>query len=534
MNEQIELERRGEAITNRIRLILLFVFGAGATLGVISGDLLALMNYYIVAIALYALSLLLSILNLRVGRFRSWVKYLCMVMEFGGLALIQISYLKGDPANEGWTVAVKSPTLYAVYFIILLEGVLRYSPRFLATTAIVGALTHSAVTAVIVTLSPAVVGAGKSLLDPYKVSPTDWTLGSGFLLATGLLLAAGMREVRNLALRTGRQAVLANQRLGDVQRLVYRSGAAVAYLNDIARRVGDMSVAIGDRSKDQLASIEETSSAMEEMSVSIQSISDRAQEQDRLCIDQRESSERMRGSMKQIESLSREASSGGAQTLDRSQQSEERLKAALENIYRIERGAGKVEEIVNVINDIADRTNLLALNAAIEAARAGEEGRGFSVVADEVGKLAEMSRRNAGEIERLIHETRQDTVTGVASIEAVARELKGIIDGVRSSVRITDRVYELISRESVAAGELADATRKIQEMARAMREATGDQLSGVQEILTAAVAMNESAQTYVGSAEELRLVAEDLLKSAADLQRDLRMGGDSSATESDA
>ncbi len=174
------------------------------------------------------------------------------------------------------------------------------------------------------------------------------------------------------------------------------------------------------------------------------------------------------------------------------------------------------------------------MNAAIEAARAGEEGRGFSVVADEVGKLAEMSRHNAGEIERLIHETRQDTVTGVASIEAVARELKGIIDGVRSSVRITDRVYELISRESVAAGELADATRKIQEMARAMREATGDQLSGVQEILTAAVAMNESAQTYVGSAEELRLVAEDLLKSAADLQRDLRMGGDSSATESDA
>ncbi|MBX7057773.1 MAG: hypothetical protein K1X75_06870 [Leptospirales bacterium] len=521
-DEQLQLEREGESITNRIRVILLAVFAGGAAFGVATGALEQLKHYFFIAISLYALSLLLSILNLKAGSFRPSWKYFCMVMELGGLALIQLSYL--ETKNEAWTISIKSPTLYGVYFILLCESLLRFSPAFTRFSAAACAGMHSAISFSIVYFSPASLGEGRTMLDPMKVSPVDWALGTVFLLSTGLLLAAGIGKVRDLALRSSRQARLAQERLGVMNKMVYRSRAATAHLSEISRRVEGLSQNVGDRSKEQLSSIEETTAAMEEMNVSIQSIADRAAEQDRLCGTGYESSDRIRSSMKQIEALSREASSGGGQTLDRSQQSEERLKDALENIYRIERGARKVEEIVNVINDIADRTNLLALNAAIEAARAGEEGRGFSVVADEVGKLAEMSRRNAGEIERLIAETRQDTTTGVASIEAVARDLKGIIDGVRSSVRITDRVYELISHESAATAALAEATHNIQEMARAMRESTGDQLSGVQEILEAAVHMNEGAQTFVNSSDELRHVSEDLIRSASDLESDLRSG----------
>ena len=104
----------------------------------------------------------------------------------------------------------------------------------------------------------------------------------------------------------------------------------------------------------------------------------------------------------------------------------------IENVHRVsldlrkdmaqlESHARAITEIMNVISDIADQTNLLALNAAIEAARAGEAGRGFAVVADEVRKLAERTAKATKDIEGLVVGIRDNSISAKGAMEVLAR-----------------------------------------------------------------------------------------------------------------
>ncbi|WP_196591724.1 methyl-accepting chemotaxis protein [Pectinatus frisingensis] len=104
----------------------------------------------------------------------------------------------------------------------------------------------------------------------------------------------------------------------------------------------------------------------------------------------------------------------------------------------------QIEQIVDTITGIAGQTNLLALNAAIEAARAGEHGRGFSVVAEEVSKLASQSEEAAKEIAGIVSEVKSDTANAVSTMEKNRHTVQTGVESVQKTVTVFKKIYEVI------------------------------------------------------------------------------------------
>ncbi len=160
----------------------------------------------------------------------------------------------------------------------------------------------------------------------------------------------------------------------------------------------------------------------------------------------------------------------------------ERIRANVQGTLSLEQSTSRIEEVVSLIGDVADQTELLSLNAAIEAARAGESGRGFTVVAQQVRKLADRSARAASEISDLI-ESVLDVVKRIAadsresldSAQAFGKDLEGVVAAVREITDLAgsaakqaaatsasiERCRGLSSETSKGAQDLGESTRKL-------------------------------------------------------------------------
>jgi len=265
----------------------------------------------------------------------------------------------------------------------------------------------------------------------------------------------------------------------------------------------------------------DVSSSAGEILVSAEQMSHGANQQDQEITNTSSAVEELTVSMKQVSNNAEASAEAARRALDAAEQGNRAVRDTLEGMQRIRASVQatakkikslgdrslEISEIINVINDITEQTNLLALNAAIEAARAGEAGRGFAVVADEVRKLAEHSRTATKDIAALIKAIQAETNEAVVVMEEGTKE-------VEVGARLADQAGKALEA-------ISSVVRQSAELVQEISLASKQQVRGTEGVANAMqIISNITRQTSQGARQTARTV-ENMVKLSEQLNEAL-------------
>lgn len=319
-------------------------------------------------------------------------------------------------------------------------------------------------------------------------------------------------------------------------------------LRNLVGQIRGCSVKVNEASLAQAATAEEMTATSHEVAGSIEQISRGAETQAEMVERVSKVIKDMAGEIELIAASANKLFQSAEETTMSARQGENMASSALGNmkqvLAQVEENSGmilsfseqvqKIGGIIDVITNIAQKTNLLALNATIEAARAGEYGHGFAVVAEEVSKLADSTGESAGEITRLIEATREQSQKVHQSMIDSAKA----IDEGRNAIDITGSAFAaIIDRAETAqikASEITELTGNQQSGAHSIVEAieeiarvTEDNAASTEEVSAATEEQSASMEEMTFASQRLSKLADELLTSVSRFN----LGSDQGSTQ---